>query len=143
MAQPKRTPCVGICSTTYGDLVCRGCKRFAHEIVQWNGYTGAQQAVIWQRLNQLRDDVVASHLTIVDQARFSSACHQAKCDSVSNLTAAYQVMRHLVGMNMGLVQAGLAAKDPDATALSILKAVDAELYARSIAHYERNFKVPL
>ncbi|MEM9624509.1 MAG: DUF1289 domain-containing protein, partial [Pseudomonadota bacterium] len=38
MALTKRTPCVGICSTTYGDLVCRGCKRFAHEIVQWNAY---------------------------------------------------------------------------------------------------------
>ncbi len=28
-----RTPCVGMCSTTYGDLVCRGCRRFSHEIV--------------------------------------------------------------------------------------------------------------
>ncbi|MEC9132488.1 MAG: DUF1289 domain-containing protein, partial [Pseudomonadota bacterium] len=27
MATRRPTPCVGICSTTYGDLVCRGCKR--------------------------------------------------------------------------------------------------------------------
>ncbi|MCF8976542.1 DUF1289 domain-containing protein, partial [Pseudomonas edaphica] len=30
--QAIKTPCVGLCSTVYGDLVCRGCKRFHHEV---------------------------------------------------------------------------------------------------------------
>ena len=30
------TPCLGICSTTYGDDVCKGCKRFVHEVISWN-----------------------------------------------------------------------------------------------------------
>ncbi|MCZ6890305.1 MAG: DUF1289 domain-containing protein, partial [Gammaproteobacteria bacterium] len=42
----RRTPCIGICSTTYGDLVCRGCKRYAHEIVDWNRYTEDQRSRI-------------------------------------------------------------------------------------------------
>ncbi|KAA0952431.1 DUF1289 domain-containing protein, partial [Pseudomonas sp. ANT_H14] len=25
--QTIKTPCVGLCSTVYGDLVCRGCNR--------------------------------------------------------------------------------------------------------------------
>ena len=33
------TPCLGICSTTYGDNVCKGCKRFVHEVISWNKYT--------------------------------------------------------------------------------------------------------
>ena len=33
------TPCLGICSTTFGDEVCKGCKRFAHEIVSWTKYS--------------------------------------------------------------------------------------------------------
>ncbi|MCZ6708751.1 MAG: DUF1289 domain-containing protein, partial [Gammaproteobacteria bacterium] len=52
---PRSTPCVGICSTTFGDLVCRGCKRFAHEVVQWNGFEPAQQAIVWARLDELRE----------------------------------------------------------------------------------------
>lgn len=36
--QTIKTPCIGLCSTVYGDLVCRGCKRFHHEVIQWNGY---------------------------------------------------------------------------------------------------------
>lgn len=32
-----RTPCIGICSTTsLGDRVCRGCKRYAAEVIDWN-----------------------------------------------------------------------------------------------------------
>ena len=38
MQKKTRTPCVGICSTTYGDEVCRGCKRFYFEVINWNKY---------------------------------------------------------------------------------------------------------
>ena len=34
MVNRTRTPCVGICSTTYGDDVCRGCKRFSFEVIK-------------------------------------------------------------------------------------------------------------
>ena len=41
-----KTPCVGLCSTTYGDLVCRGCKRFSHEIVNWNRYGDEEKTAV-------------------------------------------------------------------------------------------------
>ncbi|MEL0305883.1 MAG: DUF1289 domain-containing protein, partial [Halieaceae bacterium] len=40
---PIRTPCIGVCSTGVGDVVCRGCKRFAHEVIDWNGYSPEQK----------------------------------------------------------------------------------------------------
>ena len=49
----RTTPCIGLCSTVYGDLVCRGCKRFSHEIIDWNRYDHQQKAAVWQRLEQL------------------------------------------------------------------------------------------
>ena len=33
--QPWDIPCIGICSTTTGDIVCRGCGRNLEEIRQW------------------------------------------------------------------------------------------------------------
>ena len=48
--KPVRTPCVGICSTGIGDSVCRGCKRFAHEVIDWNAYSHEQRLIIAQRL---------------------------------------------------------------------------------------------
>ncbi|MEC7008614.1 MAG: DUF1289 domain-containing protein, partial [Pseudomonadota bacterium] len=35
--KPIKTPCIGVCSTGIGDSVCRGCKRFSHEVIHWNG----------------------------------------------------------------------------------------------------------
>ena len=51
--QTIKTPCVGLCSTVYGDLVCRGCKRYHHEVIQWNGYNAEEKQAVWLRLEQL------------------------------------------------------------------------------------------
>ena len=39
----KRTPCIGVCSTTYGDDICRGCRRFRHEITSWINYSDLEK----------------------------------------------------------------------------------------------------
>jgi len=41
--QKVKTPCVGQCSCTLGDDVCRGCDRTAAEVRDWNGYTEAKK----------------------------------------------------------------------------------------------------
>ena len=42
-----KTPCLGICSTTsVGDVVCRGCKRYAFEVIDWNGYDDEAMAAM-------------------------------------------------------------------------------------------------
>ena len=60
------TPCVGICSTVYGDVVCRGCKRFFKEIIEWNGYEHASKQEVYQRLSQLMSETMESLLSITD-----------------------------------------------------------------------------
>lgn len=60
------TPCVGICSTTYGGDVCRGCKRFAHEVISWNAYSDDQKQRVWERLTRLAEEVVTPRLHIAD-----------------------------------------------------------------------------
>ena len=52
MPHTIKTPCVGLCSTVYGDLVCRGCKRYHHEVIQWNGYNAEEKQAVWLRLEQ-------------------------------------------------------------------------------------------
>lgn len=155
MQLKNRTPCVGICSTTYGDLVCRGCKRFSHEIVQWNGYDKDQQGLIWERLTNLRDEVLAHLLVRNDEARYLAACSEASLDDLEVNEQRYQLLRSMVRDNKSLSEGGLATAanfvapvspnpNPNQTdTLTVLQALDAETYSRSKAHYERNFKVPL
>lgn len=75
-ARSRATPCIGICSTTYGDLVCRGCKRFAHEIVGWNGYTETQRERVRERLQALKLAAVRSSLELSDPALFARCVEQ-------------------------------------------------------------------
>jgi len=132
---------VGICSTTYGDLVCRGCKRFAHEIVQWNGYDETQQQRIWSRLNQLRDEVVAQQVKIIDQPRFRALVEQAGLQNASSEEQIYEMLRRLVAESKPLSKAGLVGVGSEQLSIVALRAIDAEIFTRSQAHYERNFKV--
>ena len=140
----RRTPCVGICSTTYGDLICRGCKRFAHEIVSWNGYTVQQQGRVWQRLEVLRDGCVEAYLTVFDESRLRDYGAGAAVPlDASMLSVAYESLRQAPS-NVSLEMLGIRAVDPTLAARSSLReAIDQEFYRRSVAHYERNFKTSL
>lgn len=54
----KITPCAGRCSTTFGDRICRGCRRFDHEIIAWNTYNLEQRYAIWTRLDAQLDQTL-------------------------------------------------------------------------------------
>ena len=59
---PSLTPCAGRCSTVFGDAVCRGCRRFNHEVIQWNTYNEEQRLSIWKRLDQQLDQILVPML---------------------------------------------------------------------------------
>ena len=136
----RRTPCVGVCSTTYGDLVCRGCKRFAHEIVGWNGYQEPQRQLVWVRLEDLLAQSVRAHLRVADV----SLLRRAAADDVQDAAVrspealAVEVLR---ARHDALDACGLVPRDADAAdRRTLLAAIDREFYARSRAHYEASFK---
>lgn len=70
---PTKTPCVGICSTGIGDQVCRGCKRYAHEVIDWNSYSNHQKQLVWQRIDELTSQVLATYLYIDDEQTLKQA----------------------------------------------------------------------
>lgn len=59
---PSLTPCAGRCSTVFGDAVCRGCRRFNHEVIQWNTYSAEQRNSIWKRLDAQLDQILVPML---------------------------------------------------------------------------------
>jgi len=67
LPRPIKTPCIGVCSTGIGDAVCRGCKRFAHEVIDWNSYTPAQKEIVDQRLAGFLSQCVSNKLQVTDR----------------------------------------------------------------------------
>ena len=38
--------------------MCRGCRRFNHEVIQWNTYTAEQRLAVWKRLDAQLDQIL-------------------------------------------------------------------------------------
>lgn len=146
----RRTPCVGICSTTYGDLVCRGCKRFSHEIVEWNAFDGEQRRLVWERLLTLRAGSVSAVLELHDEERLRQStvvAGIAGADRLDALNLLYEALQRLQWRESATSLNALGARLLDRAVVAepqpaeILARIDREFYQRSLAQYERNFRI--
>jgi len=46
--------------------VCRGCKRFTHEVINWNAYSEVQKRIIDERLSGFLSQCVSNSLSVND-----------------------------------------------------------------------------
>lgn len=140
--QRIKTPCVGLCSTVYGDLVCRGCKRFHHEVIGWNGYEEAQKQAVWQRLEVLLVQVMQAKLEVFDAQLLLTQLQQRQIRYVANQSPycwAYQliargarVISQIEAYGMVLMPEFRHSSLPE-----LRDAIDREFFLLSEAHYER------
>ena len=79
------TPCIGICSTTFGDDVCKGCKRFSHEITNWGKFSTDERAVVNSRLEQFKITILEEKFTISDSELFESKMNEFSINFNSSL----------------------------------------------------------
>ena len=145
--RPIKTPCIGVCSTGIGDSVCRGCKRFAHEVINWNSYSAAQKRVIDERLAGFLSQCVSNKLRVTDpsllrwqlqvqQVRYTEH-HDEYCWVFSLLKAGAGQIDHTPDFGF---EVDIPYRDMSLVALRDL--IDAEFYILSEAHYERYIKAP-
>ena len=66
MNSESATPCVGVCSTIYGDDICRGCHRHSDEVIQWNSMNEKQKKNINFRLAELQEKFTSQYIEVVN-----------------------------------------------------------------------------
>lgn len=136
-----RTPCIGVCSASIGDDVCRGCKRFSHEVIDWNAYTESQRRTIAERLDSFLHQVVANKIRVADvdvlsrqlkhqNIRFDA--HQDPHCWVFKLLK--EGASQVKPSEYGLV---LDPKWKSRSLVEIKDAIDKDYYALSCAYYDR------
>jgi len=144
MFKPIKTPCIGVCSTGIGDDVCRGCKRFAHEVIDWNAYSHEQRAAIDARLQALLRQVVEAKIRVVNepllrqqidlqQIRYNSD-HNSYCWVFDLLKAGASQIEDLAlyGCELNPEWRGRSLRE-------LKVAIDADFHTLSRAHYDRYF----
>ncbi|SHM87644.1 hypothetical protein SAMN05216593_10455 [Pseudomonas asturiensis] len=137
-----KTPCVGLCSTVYGDLVCRGCKRFHHEVIHWNGYNEAEKRAVWLRLERLLVQVMTAKLEIFDADKLRLQLTQRKIRFVphqSEYCWAYQLIARGARVISQVEAYGfvLLPEFRDWSLPELRDAIDREFFLLSEAHYQR------
>ena len=141
-SQRIKTPCVGLCSTVYGDLVCRGCKRFHHEVVNWNLYGDEQKHAVWRRLEILLVQVMAAKLEVYEPVRLRQQLEQRSirfAPEQSPYCWAYQLIARGARLINQLDAYGmvLLPEFRDWTLPALRDAIDREFFLLSEAHYQR------
>ena len=66
MSQRIVSPCVGLCSTTVGDNVCRGCQRHDDEILHWLSFSTEQREQRMRELDRMRSDAASRFVEVLD-----------------------------------------------------------------------------
>lgn len=142
-----KTPCVGLCSTVYGDVVCRGCKRFHHEIVQWNAFDDVAKRAVLRRLETLLAQVMMAKVDVFDpallrqqlqtrQIRFAAG-QSPYCWAYQLIARGARQIRQLEAYGVALLPEFRQWPLPQ-----LRDAIDREFFLLSEAHYARYIAPP-
>ena len=146
MTNRTRTPCVGICSTTYGDEVCRGCKRFSFEVINWNGFTPEERESVWKRLEKLKTQIMSSRLQILEPELLDKKIKHFQLkinDDLNDLSKAFELIKQVSESFNDLEEFGIKILSKKQSLIELKEEIEDELYILSKAHYEKYFVEPL
>lgn len=138
-----RTPCIGICSTTsLGDPICRGCKRYAHEVIQWNSYGDQEKLAVLRRVEKLNTQILENRLWIFSVTSLREGLRALKVpydESLSPYCWLHNLLKRQHHKLESLAEFGVAVRD-DYQHLDLpqlLEQIEREIMLLCEAHSDR------
>lgn len=144
MATPK-TPCLGICSTTsLGDMVCRGCKRYSFEVINWNAYDDDAKSAVLKRIDRLNSQILEDKLRIFSVLNLKSGLERYQIpydDSLSPYCWLHNLLKKAHNRIEKLEEYGVYAIGDYAnlSMKDLCESIDKDLLLLSEAHHARYF----
>ena len=139
-----RTPCIGICSTTsVGDAICRGCKRYAFEVIRWNSYADAEKEAVLARIEALTVQILQGRFVILSEADLAAGLKNCKLPFNPDLSPYSWLHNYLKKGNLAIPpeQLGITMQ-PTYSHYSLeqlAELVDEELLVLCEAHFARYY----
>ena len=145
MTRSVKTPCIGVCSTVFGDEVCRGCKRFQHEVIDWNSYQDSQKIAVLSRLESLKTQIMESKISIVNIKLLQNQLDTLDIKYVIDdnpFCWVFDLLRQASQSIDSLQDFGIVLQDGvENNLLELKKVIENELFSLSEAHFQRYFKI--
>jgi len=121
--------------------VCRGCKRFTHEVINWNGYSEVQKRIIDDRLSRFLSQCVSNKLNVSDSKllRWQLDVQQIKYVSTHDKYCwVYSLLKAGAKQIDDPVSYGFELLPPfgGVSLVALRDSIDEEFYALSQAHYD-------
>ena len=138
------TPCIGICSTTFGDDVCKGCKRFSHEITNWGKFSTDERAVVNSRLEQFKTTILEEKFSISDSELFESKMNEFSINfnsSLDPITWIFDLLRASSNKDLNVNDFGVEISPAflDLSLIELRDLINQEMLQLSEAHYYKFF----
>ena len=138
------TPCIGICSTTFGDDVCKGCKRFSHEITNWGKFSTDERAVVNSRLEQFKTTILEEKFSISDSELFESKMNEFSINfnsSLEPITWIFDLLRASSNKDLNINDFGVEILPAfsDLSLIELRDLINQEMLQLSEAHYYKFF----
>lgn len=144
MGSEITTPCIGVCSTIYGDDICRGCHRSFDEIIEWNSMSSEKKESILDRLENLQIKHSKKYLHVFDKNLLIAKLQELNlrfrknCNEVS---LAYQLLRqHMDKINTNnLKELGVEINEKTNSSVNnLLTNIDEKIYNESEDLFYKN-----
>lgn len=135
-----RTPCVGICSTIYGDEICRGCVRTYQEIIHWNSFSDEAKQATLDRLEKQTHQIVKKYIDITDQNKLTEKLHKHNIKYRSHfhpLCWAHTLLREGADKINKVENFGLTIKNAYShlALTKLVELIDDEIYELALTEY--------
>jgi len=142
-----KAPCIGICSTTsLGDSICRGCKRYSFEVINWNSYGEEEKLAVLRRVEKHCVQILQNKFIIFSTASLSAKLMELRIPFDESLSPYcwlhtlikkhYQKLKYLRDFGVR-VQVDFRHLEP----AELAEMIDKELLILSEAHYSRYLQV--
>ena len=145
MTRSVKTPCIGVCSTVFGDEVCRGCKRFQNEVIDWNSYQDSQKIAVLSRLESLKTQIMESKISIFNKKLLQNQLDTLDIKYVIDdnpFCWVFDLLRQASQSIDSLQDFGVVLKDGvENNLFELKKVIESEMFSLSEAHFQRYFKI--
>lgn len=112
MSYDLSSPCIGFCSTTYGDDYCKGCYRHYQQVIDWEQLAYNDKKDFYLKVSKIVESVLKDAVEVIDRDKFLECCRCYQVEVQSDLPEQYHVMQLIqkASLQMDSIETGLHKK---------------------------------